>query len=83
LDIQAKLEAWSDLERELAVRQDKIQKLEEVSNVVGQMFDAGVIKQTPDGSFEAVVNPNERDQIQSKRKMEIQHLQEVNLGSQE
>ena len=43
-------------------------QLREVNSVVGQMVEDGIIKQTGDKSFEAVVDPSEREQIQSKRK---------------
>ena len=36
------------------------------------MFEEGVMKQNPDGSFQAVEDPMERESIKSKSKSKIQ-----------
>ena len=63
LDIQAKLLAWDNLEAELEKQIADNKQLTEVRDVVGKMVEEGVIKQTGNREFEAVVDPSERDQI--------------------
>ena len=70
-EIQAKLLAWDELQAELEAKTIQNQQLIEVNNAVGQMVEDGVIKQTGERQFEAVVDPDEREQIQSKRKAEL------------
>ena len=67
-EIQNKLLAWSDLEAELEKQIAANKQLREVNEVVGQMVEDGIIKQTGEMQFEAVVDASEREQIQSKRK---------------
>ena len=71
-EIQAKLLAWDDLEAALRKETARNKELEEVNSYVGQMVEDGIIKQTANKVFEAVVDPNEREYIQSKRKSEAQ-----------
>ena len=82
-EIQAKLLAWDDVEAELENVRAKNTELQAVNNVVGQMVEDGIIKQTDNGAFEAVLNPDERVQIQSKRKFEREQLSEAHARSQE
>ena len=46
-----------------------------MNHKVGQLVEDGVIKQVADGSFEAVVDSNEREHIRSKRKVQPQPSQ--------
>ena len=62
-EIQAKLLAWNDLEAALQKETARNKDLEEVNAFVGQMVEDGVIKQTGNKVFEAVVDPVEREYI--------------------
>ena len=68
VEIQAKLLAYNQMERQLDAANAQNKELEQVNSMVHQMFEEGVIKQNDGGSFEAVVDPNERSFIQSKRR---------------
>jgi hypothetical protein len=67
-EIQAKLLAWDDLEAELEKKISENKKLTEVNSIIGGMVENGVIKQVGEREFEAVVDPEERSHIQSKRR---------------
>ena len=70
-EIQAKLLAWDNLEAELENQIHRNKQLEQINGVVGQMVEDGIIKQTGEMQFEAVVDPLERQSIQSKRRPDI------------
>ena len=81
-EIQAKMLAWNDLEAELEKQVEKNKMLENVHLQVSQMYEDGQIKQRVDGSFEAVVDPVEREQIRSKMKPNPQQ-QHAQMSQQE
>ena len=53
----------------------KNKELEAVRVQVSQMYENGQIKQAVDGTFQAVTNPLEQEQIKSKRKTDQQQQQ--------
>ena len=81
-ETQAKMLSWNDLETELDKYVEKNKMLENVHLQVSQMYEDGQIKQRVDGSFEAVVDPVEREQIRSKMKPNPQQ-QHAQMSQQE
>ena len=78
LDIQAKLLAWPQLEKQLHDAQQKVQWAEGVHDGLEQMQDSGVIEQQDDGRFVAVADPVRQEQNASKRKLVRQHVNSPN-----
>ena len=74
-EIQAKLLAWDDIEAELERKTEENKLLKRVQSQVQGMWEEGQIKEVRSGVFEAVIDPVEREQIQSKRKSDIQKEQ--------
>ena len=74
-EIQAKLLAWDDIEAELETKIEENKLLKRVQSQVQGMWEEGQIKEVRSGVFEAVIDPVEREQIQSKRKSDIQKEQ--------
>jgi len=74
-ELQAKLLAWDGMEAELEKQKHANKQLTEVNHKVGQLVEDGVIKQVADGGFEAVVDPDEREHIRSKRKSAEQKIE--------
>ena len=78
-EIQQKLLAWDSQEAALETATAENKQLTEINAVVGQLVEDGVIKQTGERSFEAVVDPLEREHIQSKRKSQQSEVEYPNV----
>ena len=72
LEIEKKLERFHQYEAEISNLESHLNEKENYRKLCEHMFEEGVMKQNPDGSFQAVEDPMERESIKSKSKSRIQ-----------
>lgn len=68
-EIQAKLLAWPQLEKQLQQAQARVAWADSVNDGINGMMDSGILEEHEDGSFHAVADPVRREQNASKRKI--------------
>ena len=65
MELQQQLAQMAAMQKEIQNLQQQIGVAESIRSQVQQMFDDGVIRNTEGGRFEAVLDPNESEQIKS------------------
>ena len=65
MELDQQIAQMSQMQDQINNLREQLGQAESTRQAVQQMFDEGVIKQTPDGRYQAVLDPEESEQLRS------------------